>query len=191
MAAEVVEAIRNAGGLISPGRGADVGSAVCYALGISGIDPLEHDLLFERFMHSWQLAGATLVLIDTDAVGEKAALTVLERYGEVKPEQRRKYYAPQYYVVNGWSIGVTQFEPVEVVSTVLALLKENGKTQPDVDHLPYDDAETLALFGRGDLDGLFFYDTPQIRQALRALDKQIVFDDIVNIGAFSYPGQKY
>ena len=189
MTAEVVEAIRNAGGLISPGRGADVGSAVCYALGISGIDPLEYDLLFERFMHSWQLADATLVLIDTDTVGEKAALTVLERYGEVKPEQRRKYYAPQYYVVNGWSIGVTQFEPVEVVSTVLALLKENGKTQPDVDHLPYDDAETLALFGRGDLDGLFFYETPQIRQALRALDKQIVFDDIVNIGAFSYPGQ--
>lgn len=189
MAAEVVEAIRNAGGLISPGRGADVGSAVCYALGLSGIDPLEHDLLFERFMHSWQLADVTLVLIDTDAVGEKAALTVLERYGEVKPEQRRKYYAPQYYVVNGWSIGVTQFEPVEVVSTVLALLKENGKTRPDVDHLPYDDAETLALFGRGDLDGLFFYDTPQIRQALRALEKQIVFDDIVNIGAFSYPGQ--
>ena len=189
MAAEVVEAIRNAGGLISPGRGADVGSAVCYALGLSGIDPLEHDLLFERFIHSRQLADATLVLIDTDAVGEKAALSVLEGHGEVKPEQRRKYYAPQYYVVNGWSIGITQFEPVEVVSTVLALLKENGKTQPDVDHLPYDDAETLALFGRGDLDGLFFYDTPQIRQALRALDKQIVFDDIVNIGAFSYPGQ--
>lgn len=189
MAAEVVGAIRKAGGLISPGRGADVGSAVCYALGISGIDPLEHDLLFERFMHSRQQADATLVLIDTDAVGEKAALAVLERYGEVKPEQRRKYYAPQYYVVNGWSIGVTRFEPVEVVSSVLALLKENGKPQPDVNHLPYDDAETLALFGRGDLDGLFFYDTPQIRQAFRALGKKIEFDDIVNLGAFSYPGQ--
>ena len=189
MAAEVVEAIRNAGGLISPGRGADVGSAVCYALGISGIDPLEHDLLFERFMNSRQKADATFVLVDTDAAGEKAALSVLSKYGEVKLEPRRKYYAPQYYVVNGWSIGVTRFEPVEVVSTVLALLKENGKTQPDVDHLPYDDAETLALFGCGDLDGLFFYDTPQIRQTLRALDKQIVFDDIVNIGAFSYPGQ--
>lgn len=188
MAAEVVGAIRKAGGLISPGRGADVGSAVCYALGISGIDPLEHDLLFERFMHSRQQADATLVLVDTDAAGEKAALSVLSKYGEVKPEPRRKY-APQCYMVNGWSIGITRFEPVEVVSTVLALLKENGKPQPDVDHLPYDDAETLALFGRGDLDGLFFYDTPQIRQGFRALDKQIVFDDIVNIGAFSYPGQ--
>lgn len=188
MAAEVVDAIRMTGGLISPGRGADVGSAVCYALGISGIDPLKYDLLFERFMHSRQQADATLVLVDTDAVGEKAALSVLSKYGEVKPERRRKY-APQCYMVNGWSIGITQFEPVEVVSTVLALLKENGKLQPDVDHMPYDDAETLASFGRGDLDGLFFYDTPQIRQAFRALGKKIVFDDIVNIGAFSYPGQ--
>ena len=188
MAAEVVEAIRKAGGLISPGRGADVGSAVCYALGISGIDPLEHDLLFERFMHSRQQADATLVLVDTDAAGEKAALSVISKYGEVKPEPRRKY-APQCYMVNGWSIGITRFEPVEVVSTVLALLKENGKSQPDVDHLPYADAETLALFSRGDLDGLFFYDTPQIRQAFRALGKKIEFDDIVNLGAFSYPGQ--
>ena len=189
MTAEVVEAIRNAGGLISPGRGANVGSAVCYALGISGIDPLEHDLLFERFMNPRQKADATLVLVDTDAAGEKAALSVLSKYGEVKPEPRRKYYAPQYYEVNGWSIGVTRFAPVEVVSSVLALLKENGKAQPDVDHLPYDDAETLELFRRGDLDGLFFYDTPLIRQAFRALDKQIVFDDIVNIGVFSYPGR--
>lgn len=189
MAAEVVDAIRMTGGLISPGRGADVGSAVCYALGISGIDPLEHDLLFERFMNPRQKADATLVLVDTDAAGEKAALSVLSKYGEVKPEPRRKYYAPQYYEVNGWSIGVTRFAPVEVVSSVLALLKESGKAQPDVDHLPYDDAETLELFRRGDLDGLFFYDTPLIRQAFRALDKQIVFDDIVNIGVFSYPGR--
>ena len=188
MATEVVDAIRMTGGLISPGRGADVGSAVCYALGISGIDPLKYDLLFERFMHSRQQADATLVLVDTDAVGETAALSVLSKYGEVKSEPRRKY-APQCYMVNGWSIGITRFEPVEVVSSVLALLKVNGKTQPDVDHLPYDDAETLELFRRGDLDGLFFYDTPQIRQGFRALDKQIVFDDIVNIGAFSYPGQ--
>ena len=95
MAAEVVEAIRNAGGQTGPGRGADVGSAVCYTLGISGIDPLEHDLLLERFMHSRQQADATLVLVDTDAAGEKAALSVLSKYGEVKPELRRKYYAPQ------------------------------------------------------------------------------------------------
>lgn len=32
------------------GRGSSAGSIVCYALGITGVDPLEHDLMFERFI---------------------------------------------------------------------------------------------------------------------------------------------
>ena len=35
---------------ISPGRGSAAGSLVCYCLGITKIDPLKHDLLFERFL---------------------------------------------------------------------------------------------------------------------------------------------
>lgn len=35
---------------IGRGRGSAAGSLVCYALGITGVDPLEHNLLFERFL---------------------------------------------------------------------------------------------------------------------------------------------
>ena len=35
---------------IGPGRGSAAGSLVCYCLGITKIDPLKHDLLFERFL---------------------------------------------------------------------------------------------------------------------------------------------
>lgn len=35
---------------ISPGRGSTAGSLVCYCLGITKIDPLKHDLLFECFL---------------------------------------------------------------------------------------------------------------------------------------------
>jgi len=35
---------------VSPGRGSAAGSLVCYCLGITKIDPLKHDLLFERFL---------------------------------------------------------------------------------------------------------------------------------------------
>lgn len=38
------------GALVGPGRGSAAGSLVAYCLGITKIDPLEHDLLFERFM---------------------------------------------------------------------------------------------------------------------------------------------
>lgn len=36
---------------IGPGRGSGVGSLVCYLLGITAIDPLDYDLLFERFLN--------------------------------------------------------------------------------------------------------------------------------------------
>ena len=36
---------------IGPGRGSAAGSIVCYALGITSIDPIRYDLLFERFLN--------------------------------------------------------------------------------------------------------------------------------------------
>lgn len=36
--------------LVGEGRGSSGGSLVCYCLGITDIDPIEHDLMFERFM---------------------------------------------------------------------------------------------------------------------------------------------
>jgi len=42
---------RNNGIPVGPGRGSGAGSLVAWALGITGLDPLEHDLLFERFLN--------------------------------------------------------------------------------------------------------------------------------------------
>ena len=36
--------------MVGPGRGSSAGSLVCYALGITDIDPLKHNLLFSRFL---------------------------------------------------------------------------------------------------------------------------------------------
>lgn len=48
---------------ISPGRGSAAGSLVCYCLGITKIDPLKHDLLFERFL---SIEGTMFPDIDID-----------------------------------------------------------------------------------------------------------------------------
>ena len=48
---------------ISPGRGSAAGSLVCYCLGITKIDPLKHDLLFERFL---SIEGTMFSDIDID-----------------------------------------------------------------------------------------------------------------------------
>ena len=48
---------------VGPGRGSAAGSLVCYCLGITKIDPLKHDLLFERFL---SIDRVTLPDIDID-----------------------------------------------------------------------------------------------------------------------------
>ncbi|KAF5275287.1 hypothetical protein FQR65_LT16755 [Abscondita terminalis] len=42
---------RNMGVSVGPGRGSAAGSAVAYCLGITNIDPIQYDLLFERFLN--------------------------------------------------------------------------------------------------------------------------------------------
>lgn len=48
---EVVNHARNKGIMVGPGRGSGVGSLVNYSLGITQPDPLEHNLLFFRFVN--------------------------------------------------------------------------------------------------------------------------------------------
>ncbi len=47
---EIVKAARKEM-LIGPGRGSAGGSLICYLLGITNIDPIEHNLMFERFIN--------------------------------------------------------------------------------------------------------------------------------------------
>ena len=53
----------NLGVMVGPGRGSAAGSVVAYCLGITKIDPLKYDLLFERFLNPDRIS---LPDIDTD-----------------------------------------------------------------------------------------------------------------------------
>ena len=68
--------------LVGPGRGSAAGSLVAYSLGITDIDPLTYDLLFERFLNPER---KTMPDIDTDFPDNKRELVinyVKEKYGE-------------------------------------------------------------------------------------------------------------
>jgi DNA polymerase III subunit alpha len=49
--ADMVNWAKSQGILVGPGRGSAAGSLVCYALGITDVDPIEFDLLFFRFIN--------------------------------------------------------------------------------------------------------------------------------------------
>ena len=67
---------------VGPGRGSAAGSLVCYCLGITKIDPLKHDLLFERFL---SVEGTMFpdIDIDFDDEGRERVIKWLQdKYGK-------------------------------------------------------------------------------------------------------------
>jgi DNA polymerase-3 subunit alpha len=73
---------RNIGVLIGPGRGSAAGSAVAYCIGITNIDPIKYDLLFERFLNPDR---KSMPDIDTDFDDEgrqKVIDYVVDKYGK-------------------------------------------------------------------------------------------------------------
>lgn len=80
VAAEVTDFCRNRG-IVASGRGSAAASVVCYLLGITGTDPVKHNLLFERFLHTGR---ASLPDVDID-IGSSRRDEVLawveERFG--------------------------------------------------------------------------------------------------------------
>jgi len=49
--ADMINWAKDQGILVGPGRGSAAGSLVCYALGITDVDPIKYDLLFFRFIN--------------------------------------------------------------------------------------------------------------------------------------------
>ncbi len=69
---------------VGPGRGSAAGSAVAYCLGITQIDPVKYDLLFERFLNPDRISLPDID-IDFDDDGRADVLRyVTEKYGEEK-----------------------------------------------------------------------------------------------------------
>ena len=72
---------------VGPGRGSGPGSLVAYALGITDIDPIEHELIFERFLNPERISMPDFD-IDFCINGRDQVINyVNERYGDEKVSQ--------------------------------------------------------------------------------------------------------
>ena len=72
---------------VGPGRGSATGAIVAYALGITELDPLEHGLLFERFLNPERVSMPDID-IDFDERGRGEVIRyVTEKYGDDRVAQ--------------------------------------------------------------------------------------------------------
>lgn len=78
---------KNQGILVGPGRGSAAGAITAYALGITNIDPLKYDLLFERFLNPDRISMPDVDIDFADNRRDEVLRYVQEKYGEERVSQ--------------------------------------------------------------------------------------------------------
>ncbi len=79
---EIIEFARQRSIPVGPGRGSAVGSLALYALGITDVDPLKYNLIFERFLNPARLSLPDIDADFGDARRDEVIDFIRQRYGE-------------------------------------------------------------------------------------------------------------
>ena len=85
--ADLVAHAKKVGIRVGPGRGSAAGSLVAYALGITGLDPLVHGLLFERFLNPERISMPDIDLDFDERRRSEMIRYATEKYGEDRVAQ--------------------------------------------------------------------------------------------------------
>lgn len=78
---------RKMGVWVGPGRGSAAGSAVAYCIGITNVDPIKYDLLFERFLNPERVSMPDIDIDFDDEGRDKIIKWVIEKYGKTNVAQ--------------------------------------------------------------------------------------------------------
>lgn len=292
---DFVEAARHRGVRVGPGRGSAAGSAIAYVLGITNIDPIKYNLLFERFLNPERVSMPDIDIDFDDANRQRVMDYVIEKYGKnqvaqiitygtmaakssirdvgrvlqyplgdtdklakMVPERAKNLKAAfkenkelgeirkndtsdpgkvlklaeklegsirqrgihaagviiapddltEYIPVctaPDSDLLVTQFDgsvienagmlkmdflglkTLSIIQDAVELVKENRGTEIDIEHVPFDDENTLELYQRGDTIATFQFESEGMRKYLRDL-KPSSLEDLIAMNALYRPG---
>jgi len=292
---DYVKFAKDNGIAVGPGRGSAAGSIVSYALGITDIDPLKYDLLFERFLNPGRKSMPDIDMDFSVERREEVIAYVAEKYGRDRvaqiitfgtmaaraaardaarvmglpyavgdkiakmiPEQappatftqamkpggelRQAYDSDEQVrevvdlamslegLIRNDSIHaaavvisdkplteylplqqkgeaelVTQFDMndvsklgllkmdflglrnLDVIEAALAIIEKTSGACIEIDRLPLDDEKTYKMLARGDSTGVFQFESPGMKEALRDIGPT-EFEDLIAIVSLYRPG---
>ena len=107
-AAEVTDHCRDRG-IVASGRGSAAASILCHLLGVTQADPIEHDLLFERFLHGGKASPPDIDIDIASARRDEVLAWVERRFGartEAMVCNRISYFLPSAVQDLGRALGV-------------------------------------------------------------------------------------
>lgn len=143
---------REMGVSVGPGRGSAAGSAVAYCIGITNVDPIKYDLLFERFLNPERVSMPDIDIDFDDEGRQKVIDYVIDKYGQNQVAQIITY---------GTMAAKSSLRDVgRVMNVPLSEVDRVAKTFPA--HLKASLAKVLA---DGDID-------PKLKGALNSEEKE-------------------
>ncbi|CAN5483339.1 DNA polymerase III subunit alpha [soil metagenome] len=78
---DFIDYAKKNGILVGPGRGSSAGSIVCYSLGITALDPLKYNLIFERFLNPSRISMPDIDIDFADDRRSEVIDYVVQKYG--------------------------------------------------------------------------------------------------------------
>ena len=84
---DFMNAGKNMGVRFGPGRGSAAGSVLSYCIGITNIDPIKYNLLFERFLNPDRISLPDIDIDIDDSGRDKVIRYVMDKYGEERVAQ--------------------------------------------------------------------------------------------------------
>ncbi len=148
---------RQMGVSVGPGRGSAAGSAVAYCLGITNIDPIKYDLLFERFLNPERVSLPDIDIDFDDEGRAKVIDYVIEKYGRNQVAQIITYgtMAAKSSLKDVGRVmqvplsevnDVTKSFPEQLGASLKDVLAEGGVAKKLKEKLNGDDVEKAAKF---------------------------------------------
>ncbi len=294
---DFIAAAKDLGVSVGPGRGSAAGSAVAYCTGITNIDPIKYQLLFERFLNPERVSMPDMDIDFDDKGRQKVIDYVVEKYGRnqvaqiitfgtmgpkmavkdvsrvlglplmeanriakmipetpgmsflkaykeskdlsdlkqnpssplvektlriaeilegcsrhsgvhaagiiIAPNDIREYipvsknkesnlFVTQYSGKYIESAGMLKMDflglkTLSIMKDAILFIKKNNKVEIDLDKIPLDDFKTLELFQRGEMTGVFQFESTGMREYLKLL-KPTNIEDLIAMNALYRPG---
>ena len=166
---DLVETMRNRGVMVGPGRSRMPSSIVAYCLGITSIDPLKQNFIFEIFLNPDRI---TLPDLYIDIEDDKEAILYLkEKYG----------FGPDYFKECGlFKLTFVKLYALSQIHNCLKLIKERYNKEININNIPLNDEATYRLLNRGDTVGIFHLEDNDAKYWLSQLNS-ICFNDLTAI----------
>ncbi len=153
--ADYINWAKDQGISVGPGRGSGAGSLVAYAIRVTNLDPLEYDLLFERFLNPDRISMPDFDIDFSDARREEVIQYVRRKYGDDKVAQIATFgtMASKACLKDVARAMGLEYAKVDKVSKLIPIkfgksysLEQARESVPDIQELLAADAELAGAY---------------------------------------------